>query len=91
MDALRLFRIVFHVAQKNNIKIIPIPKQPFNKINQAEFIKNAEIFLIYPEAFSTNNNYNKHSEHINILSNVNCINLNNKNIDLTKSKTYFGL
>jgi len=91
MDALRLFRIVYYVARKNNINVIPVPKQPFNNISRKNFIENAEKFLIYPESFRNNNiSTNKKSEPVIIFNNLNTINLNEKNIDLNKSKKYFG-
>lgn len=92
MDALRLFRIVYHVAKKNNISIIPFPKQPFTTISNNEFIKDAEIFLLYPESFNTKNNVGKcNTESISLISTVNTVNLNNINIDINNSKKYFNI
>jgi hypothetical protein len=92
MDSLKLFRLVYLTAMKNNINLIPVPKQPFTQVNQQQFIKDVEIFLMHPEMFKdyNQNSNNKYVEPVNILYGINYKDLTNININLNDSKKYFN-
>ena len=92
MDSLKLFRLVYLTAMKNNINLIPVPKKTFTQVNQQQFIKDVEIFLMHPEMFKdyNQNSNNKYVEPVNILYGINYKDLTNININLNDSKKYFN-
>lgn len=62
MDSRRLFKIAYNVAVKNNLRAIPFPKKPFNNLNEKNYIRDVENFLIYPEYSYLNKELKKINE-----------------------------
>lgn len=90
MDSLRLFRLIYITALKNNINKIPVPRQPYSQLNKKQFIKDAEIFLMHPEMFKIEKKNNT-LEEVDFLYGINYADLNKTKIDINKSDKYFGL